>query len=65
MKPDWKDAPEWASWLAMDEDGEWLWYLVKPEYCIYSGKWVSTKKSRIAFSKYGDVDKKYSLEHRP
>lgn len=30
MKPDWKDAPEWAQWLAMDEDGSWGWYSHKP-----------------------------------
>lgn len=29
-KPDWKDAPEWAQWLAMDEDGSWYWYAGKP-----------------------------------
>lgn len=26
MKPDWKDAPEWAKFLAMDKDGTWHWY---------------------------------------
>ena len=25
MKPDWKDAPEWANYLVLDEDGEWYW----------------------------------------
>jgi len=29
-KPDWKDAPEWAKFLAMDQDGEWCWYEEKP-----------------------------------
>lgn len=29
-KPDWKDAPEWAQWLAQDSDGEWYWFEVKP-----------------------------------
>ena len=29
-KPDWKDAPEWAEWLAMDEGGGWYWYGYKP-----------------------------------
>ncbi len=29
--PDWKDAPEWANWLAMDADGRWFWYKDKPE----------------------------------
>ena len=30
MKPDWKDAPEWANWLAMEEDGSWYWHENKP-----------------------------------
>lgn len=29
-KPDWKDAPEWAEYLAMDEDGAWYWYEARP-----------------------------------
>jgi len=29
-KPDWKDAPEWANWLAKDEDGCWYWFEFKP-----------------------------------
>ena len=30
MKPDWKDAPEWAKWLSMDGDGKWGWYENEP-----------------------------------
>lgn len=30
-KPSWDDAPERAEWLAQDGDGEWFWYLSKPE----------------------------------
>lgn len=29
-KPDWKDAPEWAQWLAQDENGKWFWYEREP-----------------------------------
>lgn len=29
-KPDWKDAPEWANWLAQDKDGEWCWWNIAP-----------------------------------
>ena len=25
-RPSWDDAPEWAEWLAQDEDGDWWWY---------------------------------------
>ncbi len=31
MKPDWKDAPEWAQWWAQDEDGICWWFEVEPE----------------------------------
>jgi hypothetical protein len=30
MKPDWKDAPEWANYLAQDKNGEWTWFSHKP-----------------------------------
>ena len=29
-KPDWKDAPEWAMWLAQDVGGDWFWYDLEP-----------------------------------
>ncbi len=35
MKPDWKDAPEWAQWLARDKDGRWFWYKDEPEIVRY------------------------------
>lgn len=29
-KPEWKDAPSWAMWLAQDKDGEWCWWNIEP-----------------------------------
>lgn len=29
-KPSWKDAPEWAQWLAQDGDGVWYWHNDRP-----------------------------------
>lgn len=29
-KPSWNNAPEWANFLAMDEDGTWNWYENEP-----------------------------------
>lgn len=29
-KPDWKDAPDDAEWLAQDLDGWWHWYPSEP-----------------------------------
>ena len=31
-KPEWKDAPDWAQWLAMDANGDWYWYELEPDY---------------------------------
>lgn len=35
-KPDWKDAPEWAMWVAQDSvggytDHYWVWFEKEPE----------------------------------
>lgn len=36
-KPDWKDAPDWANWLACDHSGSWGWFAKRPrtfnDYC--------------------------------
>ena len=33
--PDWKDAPEWAQWLAMEAGGGWYWFENEPELLCY------------------------------
>ena len=40
-KPSWKDAPEWAEWLAQDEDGEWKWLAGLPGK--YVDGWTAVK----------------------
>jgi len=30
MKPNWKDAPEWARYLAQNKNGTWCWYENEP-----------------------------------
>ena len=37
-KPDWKDAPGKAKWLAQDKSGDWYWYKSKPEAMTRSWK---------------------------
>lgn len=32
MQIDWSKAPEWARWVAMDDDHTWWWFENKPEY---------------------------------
>lgn len=40
-KPSWADAPEWAEWLAQDEDGEWKWLAGLPGK--YVDGWTAVK----------------------
>lgn len=64
-KPDWKDAPEWANYLAMDENGQWFWFENKPadqdDYweAIYGGAW----EEAIPDSRPSEW--KQTLERRP
>lgn len=39
MKPDWKDAPEWANYLARDGDGTWCWYEKRPTLDFIHNMW--------------------------
>jgi hypothetical protein len=37
---DWSVMPKWAEWVAMDEDGKWIWFLGEPRkgaanWCCY------------------------------
>lgn len=60
MKPDWKDAPEWANWLAMDKDGAWYWYEEMPnERAGYEWR-PQSRFERIEFPNW-----RKSLEARP
>ena len=62
MKPDWKDAPEWANYLAMDEDGYWFWFSIKPRQTEF-GYWEQA--GRTEFAGTNDHPWKDSLEKRP
>ena len=42
-KPNWKDAPKWARWLAQDYDGLWCWFQYKPKWCFECQWWDVTK----------------------
>lgn len=45
-KPDWKDAPEWGKFVAMDRDGVWYWHENDPEPRIHD--WASNGRMRRA-----------------
>lgn len=62
MKPDWKDAPEWARYVAMDSDGRWAWHEEKPH--MYSGLWES--RARVRYVEFQEPPEwRDSLERRP
>ncbi len=73
-KPDWKAAPEWASYLAMDADGRWFWYEYAPSYLrstwdMWTELWVWTKHwdGRVCYAGKLALDEvsASSLEARP
>ncbi len=67
MKPDWKDAPAWAKFLAMDSDGIWSWYenepLIEREDDCY---WTTLSESELWLTMPETQSYwKNSLEERP
>lgn len=74
MKPSWDDAPDWASWLAMDEDGIWHWYATEPEFEQADGCWYEIESDEDCMQIASDtpdesgIDWDYAfdtLEERP
>ena len=41
MKPSWKDAPEWANYLAQDYCNRWWWFEHKPFGCSVERMWFT------------------------
>ena len=40
MKPEWKDAPEWAEWLFYEKySNTWVWCSKKPKWSWFHMKW--------------------------
>lgn len=58
-KPDWKEAPKWAQFLAMDKDGYWCWHENKPDWC--GDEWISSGEVSVAGWSLAEE----SLESRP
>ena len=42
----WENAPEWANYLILDEDGEWCWFECKPKPAFSIGQWITEKGKR-------------------
>ena len=63
MKPSWNDAPEWANYLAMDNNCEWWWYENKPELDNDVSEWDFDRRSKI--QSVPQLNWEDSLEMRP
>jgi len=62
----WRDAPEWAEWLAMDSDGKWFYFTDKPGLRINRGIWLRLYgEADVANGIPPYNDWKTSLQHRP
>lgn len=62
MKPNWKDAPEWANYLAQDDDQEWWWFECEPD--TREGYWYSEKGKMQRETDGSESTWKESLEQR-
>lgn len=69
--PEWSEAPEWAEWLAMDNNGEWYWYERQISADDMRGTWDygSSLSGAIRSAAYssddGRPDWRSSLQPRP
>lgn len=61
-KPDWKGAPQWASYLAMNENGDWFWYEHSP--IARFGIWWKHREGRKELAQYGPKRWDETLEER-
>lgn len=62
MKPSWDDAPEWANYLAMDDDGEWYWFEMEP---AYDGAMWNQRGGQASLAISNEESGLDSLEQRP
>ena len=62
-KPEWKDAPPWAEYLACDDGLIWHWYEEEPVYNWEHGAWKNGGYYEAA--KHSIVDYSQTLERRP
>lgn len=47
--PDWSKAPEWATYAAMDDDGDWYWYETRPCFDTFLDEWDAVNQTRFHY----------------
>lgn len=66
MKPDWKDAPYWARWMAKDPDNCWHFFEVKPRFSVRLFRWSVGNRRKYSAGKYvTDTNYRFDIEKRP
>jgi hypothetical protein len=68
IKPDWDEAPDWAQWWAVDDDGAAYWYELRPE--VEGLAWgcrsdVGCAPANVDYSQPLGYDRRASLRQRP
>ena len=62
MKPSWNEAPEWANFLAMNQNGDWIWYEYEPNPRF--GVWWISREGRYEMAYEAPKNWSESLEVR-
>lgn len=62
MKPDWKDAPEWAQWLAGDTQG-FVWSEKEPDFV--DGMWCDDETGEFLAVDHWLAEREVFKEPRP
>ena len=65
LQPDWRYAPEWAKFWAIDSDGGAYWYEVEPTYDIEDECWSISNEFIGRQSPAPDPDWSLTLRRRP
>lgn len=68
MKPEWKNAPEWAQYLVQNKDGTWEWHEECPDCDVGGGFWYYNGDfdAKIKYAGKSEVVEWWSsIEERP
>lgn len=53
MKPDWKDAPYWAHYLAQDANSDWFFFEEEPQWDRFELEWLPQRGTQVAWAGSG------------
>jgi hypothetical protein len=53
MKPNWKDAPDWAKFMALDRSGQRYWYEESQAF-LDEPMWLGIRRAACPFHAYAD-----------